>query len=278
MRASAKNTSEKAGKGIDKIKAYKWEMQDTPGEFCFIDKKLINIDPEYQRKASDINVMRMAANWSWAACGTITIGERDGRYWAIDGQNRVLAAMKRSDIKKLPCLIFKSTSQSEEAGRFVVLNGNRRPVNSYEKYRALLTAGNEIAVFVDGVVRSIGREVSMADSHTSVRCVGRLILEATKNKNSLEKALRCASDICGRNHQISEKIIKGLVYIDQYCETSLDDETLFNRITATGFNKISDGIEKNILARGIATSKICAEGILSAVNMRLHNKYELKTA
>lgn len=84
-----------------------------PGEFRMIDKAALNIDQRNQ--ISESHVQSIANHWSWTAIGMILVSEQaDGTLLVLDGQQRKMAADKRSDIQNLPCLVF-SKNVVEEA-------------------------------------------------------------------------------------------------------------------------------------------------------------------
>lgn len=94
--------------GLDKVQRYGWTMQDKQGEQRQINKNLLLVNDDYQRTASASKILEIASEWSWIGCGVIIVAKRDGSYWVIDGQHRVLAAKRRSDIKEMPCLVLMS--------------------------------------------------------------------------------------------------------------------------------------------------------------------------
>lgn len=96
------------GSKIDKIKRYGWKLIDKQGEFMLIEKDELYVDPVYQRSNwNSKKVNDIASAWSWNRCGTLTVAIRDDKWWIIDGATRKLAADKRSDIKKLPCMVVR---------------------------------------------------------------------------------------------------------------------------------------------------------------------------
>jgi hypothetical protein len=92
--------------GQSKVDRYGWKLIDRPGVYENIDKKRLGIDESYQRPEIVSKIREMSANWSWMACGVILVARRGKRFYVYDGQQRTAAAMRRSDIKTLPCLVF----------------------------------------------------------------------------------------------------------------------------------------------------------------------------
>ena len=116
--------------GVDKITRYKWQMTDKPGTFEEIEKEELFVDPSYQlSRLNARKIIDMAAAWSWVRCGALTIAIREDNWWIIDGATRKLAADKRSDIKKLPCMVYDlGDSVPEESLSFVGINNSKTVV------------------------------------------------------------------------------------------------------------------------------------------------------
>ena len=114
------NTEEKVHNGnITKVERYNWKMQDSPGALRMVKKGDLQVDHTYQRNANEMKLIAIAKDWSWIACGAIVVADREGVLFVVDGQHRVLAARKRSDIAELPCLVFKTHEAKQEAKGFL---------------------------------------------------------------------------------------------------------------------------------------------------------------
>jgi hypothetical protein len=160
--------------GIPKEKRWSWKVLDKKGAFCWIAKERLLIDHTYQRdKISQERVTEYAAQWSWVLCGALSIVRRDGKYYVVDGQNRKLAADKRTDITELPCMAFASiTTIEEEAAAFVALNTRKTAVNSVDKFKALLVAKDVDAVGLNAVIESTGHRIAAGGGQSGQKTVG----------------------------------------------------------------------------------------------------------
>ena len=123
-----------------------------------IAKSNLWIDHEYQRdEISILNVNKIAANWRWECVGAIVVSLRSsGQFVVIEGQHRVLAAMKRADIEELPCIVFQFASQKQEAEAFLMVNTVRKTVSAIDKHRAGFVAENEGAIAAQELYDSMG--------------------------------------------------------------------------------------------------------------------------
>lgn len=125
------------------------------------------IDHAYQRMAEEPASKRLirhiAENWDWRLCGTITVSERAGDepgLYVIDGQHRLLAAIQRGDIGKMPCTISKFDGIEDEARLFVALNSARRQVGEVEKFHARVASKDHCALAAKRVIEDCGMKVA----------------------------------------------------------------------------------------------------------------------
>ena len=129
--------------GSDMVDRYKWVVKDKQGELSMVNKNLLSIDPTYQRKASQELLSWLESGRGLV--GVITISRRNNTLYVVDGQHRVMAAMKRSDITHLPAIIFENDAVKAEAQAFINSNVNRGSLKMIEKFNALLRAGDKHA-------------------------------------------------------------------------------------------------------------------------------------
>ena len=267
------------GKDVDKIARYGWIVKDEPGEMLFINKKSIHIDPDYQRDAIASKVLEMASGWSWIACGVISVGKRDGKYWAIDGQHRVLAAMKRSDIKDLPCIVFQTKGQRGEARGFFMANNLRKAMKSVDKYRALIVAGDENALYVQGVLNGLGLCVNGAGTLAvnELKCIALVLHLAEIDKREFEKTISFAAELCKGKMGIQDRLLSGLSFLNTHCGDGLDDRRLSSRLMEAGPGRLLEGAAKACAYFSKGGSAVYAQGLLDTINKGLKNRYELES-
>jgi hypothetical protein len=98
--------------GTDKVARYGWTVTDEPGVLRMLHKDHLLVPAEYQRDANEDKVRKIASEWSWLSFGAVIVGHRGGKYYTIDGQHRVLAAKRRSDVGEVPCVVFKTTTSA----------------------------------------------------------------------------------------------------------------------------------------------------------------------
>ena len=128
-------------------------------ELAYVRVDQIDVDHRYQRtlesKRSRLLIDRLVAGWHWSAAGVIklTRDAETGRYWAEDGQHRLMAA-KRLRIPELPAEIVAASGMQERARIFVAANRDRVSVNQFALHHALIAAGDDMAVRIDRCCRA----------------------------------------------------------------------------------------------------------------------------
>lgn len=263
-----------AGNAVTKIKRYGWTILDRPGVLMEIDKTELHVDPTYQRDVSskDSKVIAIAGAWSWIACGAIIVAMRGGKAHVIDGQHRVLAAMKRADIVTLPCIVFETESTVQEAQGFLQANTFRKAMRASDQFRAMVVAGHPIAHKVDELVIRHGREVRTNASPETLSCIAALMRCAETDWGVLERIYPIISDLC-EGRSITHKIVEGLFYIERF-ETkgkSLTEKRWRERLRKVGAEALETGARKMAGYSGMGGGKIWARGMVDVINRGLRD-------
>jgi hypothetical protein len=267
--------NETSAKGADKIKLYGWKIADAPGQLRTIDKALLQVDETYQRdvKDRDVKVYAMASQWSWVACGVLIIGHRNGTFFVIDGQNRLRAALKRSDIRELPCIVFETSNTKQEAEGFLRANKHRKPMTAIQAFKASVTAGDEVAIFVAELVAKRGCVVR-ANQAGSFAAPGVLMQIASHDRDRATRAFNLAADICLPDI-IHSEIIRGLAFLDaRLASGNISEARIRSRLCQIGRSEILRSIAAAKASRRVSGDRVRAEGILNALNHKLRNKIE----
>lgn len=121
-------------------------------QLVWIDKNLLMADHRYQRDAGGARsrdlIAKIAKNFSWLHCGTLVVVKSGEDYAVIDGQHRLAAAMRRRDIKDLPCCVLPTMSVADQAKAFVRLNRDRVSLNQLNIFWADVTSGDAASIGV----------------------------------------------------------------------------------------------------------------------------------
>jgi hypothetical protein len=275
MQTEKNDETVSAGK-ITKIDRYKWQVQDEPGIQQMVNKHRLLVDKEYQRNTNDMKVLALAREWSWIACSSITVALRDGEYYVIDGQHRVAAAMRRTDITELPCLVFKTAGVDVEAKGFLAANTQRKPMYSSEKFKAMVVVGNPEALLVQKLADQAGRHVSRDSSPSTIGCVGTLLKLAKANPDALQKMWPMLTEVC-KGFSLHERIVDGLMYLETNIPEgeSLTDRKWRYRVEKVGYAALMDAAAKASAFYSKGGAKVWALGMLEAINKGLRERLEI---
>ena len=271
------NQLETTNLGVSKIARYKWVAKDKPGRQQLIPKELLQIDHAYQRELKIDRVLAFARDWSWIACGAIRVARRnDGSYFVMDGQHRVGAALRRSDIKELPCIVFEMDDEHMEAAGFLA-QAQRKPIENIARFKALLIVGDKSALLVDRLLRDAGRAPAAVSSKNTVRCIARMLFHAEAHPDVLVRLWPLIVRLCD-GKPLHERILDGLIYIEEHAQdgASLVDRHWEDRIIKVGFDSLLSGANRAASAFARGGIKVWAMGILDRINSRCRNTFKIE--
>lgn len=265
---------------IDKIQKFDWKLEDEPGVPYLLSKHEMRIDEDYQREVYESKVLAIAANWSWLACGALLIAEREPSvFFVFDGGHRREAAMRRSDIDELPCVVFKLTSKQQEAMAFYRANCNRKTMSSYHKLRALLVAEDSVALDAVALMHAEGfRPVPSGGAANTVACIA-AFMSAFRAQRSL---MISAWPIIARLHHgmpLHEKVMRAFLYTSKNGTESLTSRKWRERIMEIGFAPIKQAVDRAAAERNLSGERIWALGLVEVLNKGLRSsRIKLKEA
>lgn len=267
------------GGRVDRVKRYGWEIRDKPGTFAMLPKNDLAISDEYQRELIPAKVQEIASSWSWMACGVILVASRDGKYWVFDGSHRFAAARKRSDIQALPCLIFSTETVREDATGFLACNTLRKAVKATSKHKAMVVAGDEVAIFVDGELRRVG--VAICESGSAkvgeLKAVALAYRLAVNDRDGFPIVLQVAADLArAEDTFIADRLLDGLAYLHRHVEGGVNGKRLNRRLFDVGAEGLLAGASRAAAFYTRGGSRVFGVGMLEAVNKKLHTKLSFR--
>ncbi len=270
------SSAEKNNWGVDKVALFGWKLKDVPGQQAEISKHQLKIHPAYQRQFNNNKACDIANAWSWIECGVLVVARRGGEYWVVDGQHRLGAAIKRSDIQKLPCLVFDTDSVQQEAKAFLGINVIRRTVSATDKFRAKVVAEDPAAVLVRDMCEEYGVEIcAQAKGPRQTKSIAFLTSIAEQDPEALRALLQVAVEIC-EYAPISAVLLNGLHYIHRNVEGGLLDARLRERIVQVGGERLTKVGNLNALGNEKGGAKVYSEGMLAEINKGLRRKFTFK--
>jgi hypothetical protein len=268
--AATESVTTRNGGSVDKIKKYGWQMVAKPGVPFLAKKGDLKIDTTYQRTMiSEPRVLSIAQAWSWVACGSLIVAERaDKTLWVVDGQHRAVAAMRRSDILELPCLVFHSEGPEEEARAFYRANCIRGNVSPYDKLRALLACGDQLARDAVELIQAHGYEPSAGDAQNTIRCIARFMSAIKADRGVLEKVWPLVAELHKEagSLPIRVRVLNALLYIGKFGNDDITAPTWRKRALKQGLVAIAAAIDRACAVYVQAGPRVCAQGALDVIN------------
>lgn len=267
------------GKKRSKVDFYKWDKVGKPGEFQWIDKEDLVVDHNYQReKLNEARISGFSAHWCWVKCGVLSVAIRNNEWFVIDGQHRKLAADKRSDIKKLPCMIFELDGIPKEARAFVDINSEKTAIQSFDKFRALIVGNDETAIGLNELFKTTGHYAANTSAVKAVQCLMTTWRIYKKDKQMLIYLWPLISDI-HTDCQIRHEVIEALYYAEQMARkvkrTLTENDTKIYLIKIGG-QTISAEIKKEVTIVGAGGYRIVTNALIKLINkQRLSGKTKI---
>lgn len=269
--------SEVASRGVDKVSRYGWKIADQPGELAWLDKNVIKVDELYQRSLVNGRVTSLSQNWSWIACGALIIAKRENSYWAIDGQHRLMAAKRRSDITEIPCLVFQVSNIQEEAKGFIAVNSERKPISTKQQHKAKVVSGDETAKKVQAKIDELGLTTT-TDSKTPghFACFAWAMKTAKEDYDLFSTVLKVTAEICLKDGEpVKHKLVQGFTYLHKNYTGGILEPRMHDRIKAKGSLTLDIAATKSAIMMAQGGSKVWARGILEELNKGLVKKFRV---
>lgn len=259
--------------GQSKIERYNWTVQDAPGEQRLLHKDVLNIHPAYQRDLVESKVTEISAAWSWVALGALVVGERGGEFWVIDGQHRAAAAKRRLDITHLPCVVFQTSDVQQEARGFLTIQMNRKAVTAVAKQKAMVTAGDEVAVLVQKHLQALGLKIKQnATNAGEIKCVAWCHKRASDDVESFKKILGFGAELCVKDDMaVSERVLEGLWVLNERC-AGFNSAKFVKRLRDIGGKGLLKAATQASAYYAMGGGKVWALGMLDVVNKGLQQK------
>lgn len=264
------------GKEKDKIERYNWSpLKDKPGKFMLIPKFTINVDHGYQRPENR-KPREIAASFSWLAFGVLLVAHReDGTFWVFDGQHRLLAAQKRSDISHVPCMVYKVGGVADEAGGFVDANTLRKNVPYVYKHIANMRRGDEAAMALSNLLGRYGyTPITGRKEGPHIACLSILARHIKADAAAVERVFPVVVDAVSGGF-IPERVLGGFVYLERFGSETLSTKRWRDRarkISPVEFEQATT-LAAAALVRG--GDKRFAEGILELLNKGIRQSERL---
>lgn len=263
------------GGSADKAEKFGWMVVDQRGVHISISKHALTIDPSYQRGTSNRRALQIAREWSWLACGAIVVAFRDDKFYVVDGGHRVAAALKRSDIDELDCLVFETETVAQEAAAFLRGNKMRSAVRAVDQFRAALASGDELALSVNAMLKRHGRAPLDYSSPNGVACLSTIMRLAARSVPRLEVVFAAVSQLYN-GRRLSGRAVDALFYIDEcLIGDSISSRRFRDRLFAIGAASVEEAMSQAAAFYACGGPKVFAAGIIERMNKGLRNRFTL---
>lgn len=249
----------------------------TKGEFHWIHKSEINVDPTYQRNnISKEKVRKIAAEFDYRLFGVLLLSKRpDLSKWAYDGQHRTLASNLRDDVQYLPCMVFESSGIVDEAKAFLGANSNKVAVAAMDKYKASLVARDELALAMKDLIDSSPYRLSLGGGQkfgfSAIHTLRRLMMSDAELAREVFMALAHLDE---SGQAISSTVLQGVFVCAKRlrAKTNILKGEHLAKLKEAGIDGIDVAIRKEGWRSGLRGSDVEAKGVLNVLNHRKRKK------
>ena len=262
---------------IDKVQKYGWTMSGSNGSDAEIHKDDLKVDYTYQRDTiSSSRIAKITQEWNWTKVGRLVVSKRaSGEYFVVDGQHRLLAAKQRSDVRMLPCIVYKFATFEEEALAFRDINCNRGPVSAYHQFRASLAGGDSMSRDIVKVVERNGYTISAnrskSDHGRTIRSIAFLRKCMTDDHAAAVASIQAACAIADGRH-IPDTLMRGLYRLQKHLQQlklgSVTDPDIIKKLKLAGLDEIARTIASTKALLRATGNNSCAQGLLNIINRR----------
>lgn len=253
-------------KPVDKVTEFGWKIVDEPGVPYLAKKTELLIDTSYQRDVSPVRIRKIAANWSWGACGSLIVSERPDRaLFVVDGHHRLEAAHLRSDIEELPCIVFRYGTLTEEALAFFRVNCGRGPVAMFDRFRSLIAAEDTSAIAAEQILKDTGYKFTKTSEHYGVRCIGAFMDALAKDRSTLVKVWPLIAKLHG-GLVVKIRPFRALMHIAKYGSEDITVQPWREKVFKAGLHKITENIDRQASLYSRGSVKLYAEAALVVIN------------
>lgn len=195
------------------------------------------VDPAVQRGLSVQRAQEMADRFDPSAVGVITVSDRDGRRYVVDGQHRVEAAkLAGQGNVTLDAKIYTGLTRVEEAKLFISLNSARIP-HAIARFKVRLQAHDPVPVAIDSILALHGWEVGTPGVKGKVSAVSSLevvwALDPAEERKIFDTTIRLITATWGHEAEgVSAPVLGGVsIFVNRYAG-QFDLPALAKKMTA----------------------------------------------
>lgn len=185
-------------------------LDSWPYRFEILPLEQLTIDESYQRPLTSF-WETVRDQFNPALVGTLVVSERGRKKNVVDGQTRMEAMLAR-DVVSAPCLVYEGLSKKQEAQLFALLQTQRRGMRTYDRFRAQLVAGEEMAAGISKIAEEVGFELSSIETPRTLKSIAALERMWKLDPEHLREILTLVRDVWGTQDRdaVSAQILTGM--------------------------------------------------------------------
>ena len=233
-----------------------------------IDKSLLQRAKGYQRPTSRKVVLKIAKNYDPLLFRPLTVSmQKDGALVVVDGEHRRQAAVERTDILTVPCIVHSGLSYREEAKLFYLLNSSSKKMSRFAAFNALMESEDTRALFIAEQIRNAGlRLLPSASSPGEVGAIEKIeMLQRGLTQPEFLSTLRLAAKLCV-DRPVSRDLLAGIVALKTDAKLRITDPGVQSRILSIGIGPIMTQITLAKMEFGKQSNNVCGLGIRRALD------------
>lgn len=249
-----------------------------PSKLQLVRLDSLNIDFSYQRPLPPMKLKQRVDTWDDDKCSAITVMDRKGKLYVVDGQCRWKAA-EALGIRTLAAKVTESKGVRHEAEVFLAIDGDVRSLSAVDRFRACAAARDALHVRAANVLAKAGFSVSPGSAAAgTLSCVTLLLTMVADSEAEALTVLQVCQAIAGAaDHGVPRDFLQAIDYLHSHVEGGVQGDKLFKRLMALGFKVLISKAREEGRASGRATARSLARGMLFEINAKgTRNKFEMK--
>jgi hypothetical protein len=191
----------------------------------------IRVNPLAQRDLNRARVDYLVANLDLDQIGNPTISQREGHYWAIDGQHRIEALRQFGfTTEPIQCWTYEDLTSAQEAEMFLKQN-DVLAVHALPRFRAAVHAGRDVESDIDRIVRAQGCVISSDKIPGAIGAVGTVRRVYNRGPVVLARTIRIIRDAYG-DAGLEAPVIDGIGHLCARYNGELNEADAVKRLSS----------------------------------------------
>lgn len=171
----------------------------------------------YQRPPGADHALGLALEFSWDDFDRVSVSERDGYYFILDGQHRLLALEltdRVPDDKKqsVPAVIYSGMTLADESRYYLRKNTGRKNTHSIHAWKARLV-GEEKVRSIENIATKNGYKIGTGGTGYLTAIKALEIIWDDFGSEVLDSVLATTAEAWGPEQRLSAPVIRGLGFV-----------------------------------------------------------------